>query len=516
MVTRSSLVALGVVWSAVASLPAQGGYLVVAVDLPTTVADAAGFRTAAESARTFHRAELVEWDGKDFDRLAALCRDQQPANVLFVLRPGTLDLVLHRRILLQAAKVDADPCVDFAFGYLTAESGDECAALWRRIEALHRREPRSGMWWQASVCSADTSFRYPDSAQSIQAAAGFHSPHHYFANRDPARLQAVDKALAELVGAEVAEFTGCGDPQGIWLFADERNRQRDKHWDYAKDKVGQDPDGEMPRLLASRFRSLNLASPIVWSGTCHSGATERVFVEGDIVSTFGRTEVATVHRLAVDESLALAWLHAGAAALLVPLGANHGLAVSNETDFALEHGASLGAAVKSTWDDVFLAAGGELKLDLPVEGEPHRHGEKVMQGGGANRILIGDPSLRPFRSVAHPRETTSCERRDSGLCVTVARQDGFVARGWDMYGASPPNDWRVVVRVDLTALGVDGDTFTAEVEAKGGDGKPLPYSVTRCVVEHFHGKRFLHLQANGRRTVVENKAVTAVFTARRG
>ncbi|MFY9341024.1 MAG: hypothetical protein WAT39_00950 [Planctomycetota bacterium] len=490
--------------------PATGPYLVVAVDLSDDAATA-GYRAAAAKAREHHGGVQTHWDGADFDVLDTLLRAHRPQHVLFVLRPASLDLVLHRRILLASAKVDDDPCVDFAFGYFTAGTGAECEALWARTVALHARGALTGEWWQASVCSADKSFRIADGQPPLGKAAGFRGPHFYFANRDPERGRLVDEALGALGRAVVAEFTGCGDPQGIWLFDDDRNRQRDKHWDYDPAKVGSDPDGGMPRLFAERFRELKLASPIVWSGTCHSGACERVFVEGDIVSTFGRTKRVTVHRLSPKDSLALSWLHAGAAALCVPLGANHGLAVSNETDFALVNGASLGEVLKSTWDDVFLAADGALVLDLPVAGEPHARKEKVMQGGGANRILIGDPSLRPFRPASDARERVQVERTATGLRVTVARAKGFVARAWDMYGVNHFDDWRVTARIDLGALGVVGGSFTATVAATGDGDVAMPYRMRRCVVEDWHGQRLLHLQANGVRAEVENKAVTAVF-----
>jgi hypothetical protein len=229
-----------------------------------------------------------------------------------------------------------------------------------------------------------------------------------------------------------------------------------------------------------------------------------------------------VHRLAPTDSLALSWLAAGAAALCVPIGANHGLVVSMETDVALERGASLGDAVKSTWDDVFLAAGGALALDLPVAGEPHRRGENVMQGGGANRVLIGDPALRAFAAAANPAETVRIERlggetRDSGAdrgCrVIVQRAAGFLARGWDMFGASRPNDWRVTARVDLAAAGIAvGAQLEVTVDARDEKGAPMPYTLRRAVLEDLDGVRWLHLQANAPRAAVENKAVTAVFT----
>jgi len=487
-------------------------YLVVAVDLPGEQDAEPGYRRAASRAALFHEGNVFDWDGRDFEALAAALRERSPANVLFVVRPAALDVVLHRRLLLLSLKLDSDAFADFGFGYLTAATGEGCERLWQRNEELHKKTPIAGEWWQASVCSGDKSFAIADSPPPIARAAGFHGAHHYFGTGDAAQEKAVERALAALPKAAVAEFTGCGDPQGIWLFSDRRNMQRDLHWDYEPERVGQDPDGKMPRLLAARFRGLSLPSPIVWSGTCHSGAVDRVFVEGDIVSTFGRTERATVHRLKPEESLSLAWIDAGAVALCVPIGANHGLAVSRETAFALGNGASLGETLKSTWDDVCFGAGGELRLDLPVEGGPHLHGEAVMQGGGANRLLIGDPALRPFRKVLDPQQSVATAAADGGFRIVVERKEGFAASAWDMYGQTRPDDWRVAVRVLLADLVPAGaKVLTITCSATGADGHLLPYTARRAMIEDLDGERWLHVQANGPRKEVENKAVRAVF-----
>lgn len=490
-----------------------GGYLVVTVDLDAARAADAGYAAAARSAQAFHAGQEWAWDGADFAALERQLRLRAPANVLFVLRPDQLDLVLHRRVLLLATAIDDDWFADFAFGYLTAENGAACKALWPRIADLHRRGPLDGgVWWQASVTSNKTSLVYENAPPALAAQAGFRGPHYYFSTANADREATIARALATMPSASVVEITGCGDPQGIWLFDDHRNLQREKHWDYAPERVGEDPDGAMPRLLAQRFRSVELASPILWSGTCHCGAVCRVFVEGDIVSTFGRTERATVHRLAPKDSLALSWLAAGAASMLVPLGANHGMSVSMEVDFALRNGASLGETMKSTYDDVLLAAKGELVLDLPVDGQPHQNREQAMQGGGSNRILIGDPALKPFRAVNGTAEVVVAERTDAGLRVTVERAAGWQPRAWDMFGTSRDRDWRVIARVDLGALQLaDRTQFTARVTARGADGAALPYTMQRLAVEDHCGHRYLHLQCNGPRKQLSDKACTVVF-----
>ncbi|MEM9381467.1 MAG: zf-HC2 domain-containing protein [Planctomycetota bacterium] len=494
-----------------------GDYLVVRVGLDPDDVEHAGFLDAARAAEVFHGAEAWDWDGRDFDALEGELRRRLPGNVLFVLPPERLDLVLHRRIVLLGARLDDDGFMDVAFGYLTAEDGAACRRFWRRIEDVHARGAVAGTWWQSSVATLDRSLCYEDSPPPLAAAAGFRGPHHYYGTGDPRSQEYALRSLETMGEAAVVAITGCGDPEGIWLFDDDRNLERDRHWEYDPERVGEDPDGEMPRLLASQFRDVELDGPILWSGTCHSGAVRRVYVEGDIVSTFGRTERATVHLLEPESSLALSWIEAGASALLVPLGANHGMSVSMEVDFALRNGASLGETLKSTYDDVLFAAGGALTLDLPVEGEPHRRGERVMQGGGSNRILIGDPSLRPFRAVEGTAERVSVERTDDGLRVTVVRADGWQPRSWDMFGTDRRRSYRALTRVDLTELGLEGASeFDVTVWATAPDGSPMAYSMQRSAVEDHLGRRYLHLQAAGPRDELERRAATSEVSGEAG
>lgn len=490
---------------------AESGYLVVRVGLSDKQSEHDGFRKVAALAAKRHSAKSVAWSGEHMAELESALRQRNPENVLFVLPPERLDLVLHRRILMLCYQLDADWFCDFAFGYLTAANGDKVQALWQRIEQVRARGTLTGDWLQASVTVGDKTLFYDDSAPPVAKAAGFEGPHYYYKPGPPETDELVMRSLQEMQNAEVIELTGCGDPTGIWLFDDHRNIERELHWDYDPARVGDDPDGSMPRLLPSHFRKLKLQQPILWSGTCHSGAVNRVFVEGDIVSTFGRAQNATVHVMKPEDSLALSWLDAGAAGLLVPLGANHGMSVSMEVDFALRNGASLGETVQSTYNDVLLAARGELALDLPVEGQPHQSGEPVMQGGGANRILIGDPALRPFVAVKSDAEQVDVQRTGSGLRVTVTRAKGWQPRAWDMFGLERGADYRALVRVDLTAAGITASHCEATVSAVSPNGTAMSYALRRCALERHAGRVYLHLQANGTRAALDRKAAKITF-----
>jgi len=110
-------------------------------------------------------------------------------------------------------------------------------------------------------------------------------------------------------------------------------------------------------------------------------------------------------------------------------------------------------------------------------------------------------------------ETVDVAKTTDGLRVTVRRVDGFAPRGWDMFGRSRPDDWRIITRIDVTDLfPASRDVeFDVDVTATNANGEAFPYHVRRCRAEDYQGRRYLHLQANGRRQTVERKAVTAVF-----
>lgn len=494
-----------------------GGYLVVR----TALGQRPGFAKIAGAVASFHDGAVIDFDGRDFARLTRELKQRRPRYVLFVVPPDVLDVNLHRRILLASYDLDGDVFADFSWGYFTARDAKGLAALWKRTREAHRRRRRDAdlNWIATAVASGIESTVYEGNIPAVARAAGYEGKRIYWATveSDPKVLDFVEKKLPQLEEADVIGFYGCGDPQGIWLFSDKRNLDRSKHWPYDPEKVGQDPEGVMPRLMASRLAKLKLSSPIVWSGTCHSAATGRVFVEGDIVSTFGRTEASTLHRLAPEESICLSLLDAGALAFLAPIAANHGMSGSMETDFAFAHGATLGETLKQTYDDVALAASGNLVLDIVEDGAHAPSREYVMQGGGSNRLLIGDPSLRPFPRTEHPGQTVEVKKskKRGRFDVVVTWEDGFHPHAWDIFRKERGRDGRVLARVDLEDLVPRRKrlTFTATATAEDREGNALPFEFTHCVPEDHHGRRYLHLQVNAPRTdVTDRKFAKVIFS----
>jgi hypothetical protein len=501
--------------------PTSGDYLVVGVRSERFDDH---YRAIRDRAVDFHHASTIDWDGLNGESLLARLRVHPPARVLFILRPEDLDINLHRRIVSICNRVDDDPFADFTFGYLTARTPEALEALWARTVELHEHGLAGHIWVQSSITSGQKSMRYEEGNSGIRRDAGFTGPSLYFAEvgSDPDVAKRLDEWLPQLQPASVIDITGNADPQGIWLFSGERNRDRSKHWVYDPAKIGQDPDHCMPRITADRFRALRLSSPIVWSGACHTAATHNVFVEGDIVSTFGRTDTTTLFEMPTDQSIALAMIDAGAAAFLGPIGPNHGYSTLLEQEYALENGATLGEALKSTYDDAFLATGGSPVLPRCVPGSPQPEEPNIMAAGGLNRVLIGDPSLSPFKATVRKGEETLIEHahaadgnKPGGFDVVVKWDGGFHPSAWDMYGADRSRSGRVTARIDLDDPRLAGSgraaTFGASVEATDDKGSPLDYRLSRLAVEDDRGRRILHLQANVVRADVQGKAIVVRF-----
>ncbi len=512
-------------------LPAErrgsGGLLVVALGAAPDPLERKRFTAVAKTIAAERKSPLLELATFDLARLESELRARLPESVLFVVPPTLLDVALHREVVLLSARLDEDVFADFSFGWFTARDGKALEALWRGTEETRRQGLSSRRWVTTFVTSGMKSTQYPGEQLALAHAGGFEEEAYAFAEiqSDPDCLAFVEKTLPRLEKAGVVTITGNGDPQGVWLFDGDRNLDPKLHWPYDPARIGEDKDGVMPRIRAARFAALKLDRPIFWSGTCHSAATHRVFVEGDIVSTFGRTgdgpggnpTTPTIYVMPADESMALGLLSAGAVALLAPIGANHGYAVDLEAEYALEHGASLGETIESTWNDVFLQARGAPKLVIPRAGVAQdAFAEPVMQGGGVNRALLGDPTLRPFEKVAHPSEQVRITKTGAGsFDVVVDWMRGTHIKSWNLYAADmQPGRKRVLAIVDVTEL-IPADValrISATCAATGNGGESLPQvKLTHAEPEVDHGRRLLHLQAEGPEASLADRDVHALF-----
>ncbi|MBI3099360.1 MAG: outer membrane protein assembly factor BamD [Planctomycetes bacterium] len=497
----------------------------------------------AQSIALRFRGELLRFDPSELSSLRRRMAtyEPRPRYVSIVLPPQDLDVNLHRRMLVVSTQMDSDPFCDFAFGYITGETPDHALGLIESASLVKQHGIKKSMI-EASVISGSKSYVSEGCGSPLAEALGYSGEDVYWAcvEDDPKVLPFVKANIGRLSGKGIVGLSGNGDPEGIWLFHDDRNSDESKHWPFDPKKVGNDPKGEMPRILASAFRSLDLSKSVIWSGTCHSGVPCRQFVEGDIVSTFGTVDRVTEYLIPPERGLCLAILHAKPSAFLAPIGPNHGYSCNVEQYRALATGMPLGDVMRTRYNEIVLAQGGPLRPAIFRAGAPEVH-EDPMRGGGINRLLYGDPAFRPFarpgaESAAGPGlapgrnaggETVPSGQEPppwNGLAQTVNPifgREGFVVRCvvvdetsaifWDMFGSDDAHPERVYTTVDLTPRLCEPEAVTATAKSPTGEVISL---APKCLwaIEAIDGKRVLHLQANAAREALEKKGVVVEFT----
>lgn len=425
--------------------------------------------------------------------------------VAIVLDPKDLDVNFHRRMLRMSTRMDDDPFCDFAFGYISGPTPEAALALVEGAIAVEKDGLPKSMA-EAAVISGTPSYTSDDAPCALARALGYEGESIYWAEQgaDPRVLDFVKKHLPDLEHRGVVSFGGNSDPEGIWLFDDQRNMDESKHWPFDPKRVGEDPNGEMPRILAKDLRGLDLSRSVVWSGTCHSGVTCREFVGPDIVSTFGTVDKATEYLVPADRSLALAILGDGPSAFLAPIGPNHGYATLLEIHRALATGMPLGDLMRTRYDEIILDEGGRLVAPTYVPGQPEPE-EDPMRGGGVNRLLFGDPAYHPFPAADRDavKATSKLDGKTLHVRLEVVNADDGVF--WDMFGKDGENPERLyaVVELPTDTIGVASVAATSEV----------PLSKT-CLwgVESLDGKRWIHLQANGKNDTLAKAGVVIEFT----
>src|SRR5262245_33168843 len=87
------------------------------------------FDAAARVLAERHRAAFVRFDPADLEPVRAALTKAAPRHVALVMKPEQVDFAFQRRFLQLATEIDADPFVDFAFGYITGRTADDAVAL---------------------------------------------------------------------------------------------------------------------------------------------------------------------------------------------------------------------------------------------------------------------------------------------------------------------------------------------------------------------------------------------------
>ncbi|MBI4617920.1 MAG: hypothetical protein HY720_30200 [Planctomycetes bacterium] len=476
-------------WAALGPVEAEDTSTRVSYVVATAFGASDPYRAAAEALSEHRHAPVVAFDPTDLASLELCLRKDRPRFVAVVARPETIDTNFVRRFLMMTTRLDDDPFPDVSWGLVTGATAEEALDFVRNgISAEKKGLPKDFLY--AFVTS--DSIRDEGGPEWL-AAAGWSAARLGFGHDDPRIERFIEERLADLQGRGLIQMTGCGDPERIWLFDDQRNADPSKHWAYDPAKVGQNPDGGMRWIDAPAFRRLDLFPAVLTSGTCHSGSLRRVYVEGDIVSTFGRSDRVEVYDMPPERSLGLAYIARGVSAAILPVGPNHGWRTDVEVHRMFSTGAPLGEVMQSCYAELVLAYAGTIELGLydPASGKgADEDVREMMRGGAANRVLYGDPAYAPFARIESSAALAvrgPTPREDGSFAIhcsfALPNHPDFVDQFCD-YGS------RMYFAVDLPAdLAARG---LARVVAEGDD--PAVAEV-RWAIETTPGGSRLHILA---------------------
>jgi hypothetical protein len=387
---------------------------------------------------------------KAFERLSVL----RPGRVLVLIRPESLDVDVHFEILERASRLDDDPFVDFAFGYLTGASPEEAVRFAQGIAAARGKPfPR-------------TILSFGPSSQA--APLGSEAPHGWARGMKERRLAHAEGAT------DVAEALAKVDGVGVY-----------EAWGHGM------PDRVSDGLTGAQIRAsgLDLHPALYFSGPCYCGVTGRWF-------GWERGRMAE-QKVAPRESFLLALLGARVTGAFAGLDPDRGETCHHELEHLLLTGEPLGLAAKTSYDDAALAYR-RPELALPRHaggGSPFRDIHDQMISGTACRALFGDPTLAPYEAAGDDPFRVETETTKDGLVVTWKGDGRTIGRWWgpvDVCRADGGWTHRLRFRFDVPAeLAAKVRTF--EVQSVTKDGKPLPFRYPTAAVERWGDVVRLHV-----------------------
>ena len=377
-----------------------------------------------------------------------------PEFVTIVTAPDRLDVNAHFDFLEMAAKLDADPFVDLAFGYITGATPDEALAFVERLKKVQKRKKLPRTMVEFGPASKNADWGGPAAhavAKGWKRSWGYHG--------------SVGEMVAKkelLEGHGLLRAGGHGMPDGI-------------------------VDGFSGRDL--REREIDLSPSIYFSGPCYCGVTGPWY---DLSSGVAKRTV-----VAPEESFALAAIASGVTALFAGLDPDRGETTSQEMEHLWVEGCALGHAAKSTYDGAALALRTpDISLYRYVDGErrPYRDLAQQMIGGGAGRALFGDPTFTPWKSSAPPPVKVRKKDKRDALELTWA-VDKAPTTYWmmnDVYRCGGGWTHRIQFRLEIPpATAAALESFeVARLEAKDG---PLDGRFPTAMIERWGDRAYLHV-----------------------
>ncbi len=453
-----------------------------------------------------HRGgETWLWKG-GWEELEKELLDRKPRYLALVLSPASIDANLPRRLVPLLTRFDEDPFVDCAFGIITGATGAEALSFVENILRAPEGELPARKF-KAVAVTLDRCVRIPARPSDGSVGRVLESTELWMTGEQEGWKDFLAQHRRESQGAGLVEWGHCGDSQGIWLFSMYRNMDEEKHWKYAPEKVGWDPEAQMPRMTPmGLLEGVNLFPAVVINGSCHSAVTRDTVVGGDIVSTFGDTDgIVRFHPIEPEESFPLMAIRHGATAYIAPLAANNANRASLEEWWILEGGTPLGEVMKRTYDELVMgSAKHKLAFPLFVHGVREQHGAPMFDDT-VHRVLFGDPAFVAWRDRVPTSHQVEVERTQAGLRIEVrwdlAQWDPWVWDPWRETRDPRGERGRIYERIPLEEeASLRPRSVAVEAFAlRDGEWTPLELEATALLEIGLAGEPILHLKGSGAR-----------------
>ncbi|MHC4953598.1 MAG: hypothetical protein ACYTGZ_06890 [Planctomycetota bacterium] len=422
----------------------------------TNVADDPAWKGVFDVLKARGYETIIPFKGAKVGPAFRELRKIRPGLVTVVVPHDTLDVNWHFDFLERAARLDADPFVDFAFGYITGATPAEAVAFARGIAAA---DGKRSEFPQTIVEFGPVQKPYgPTSPQPHKIAKGWKTRGYWHAKD----AQDVAAQLSKLKGVGIYRAGGHGWPTGV-------------------------DEGLSGRAL--RDSGLRIHPALYFSGPCYCGVTTRWF----------RTAQRRIkeEEIAPEDSFLLSLIRAGATGIFAGLDPDRGETNEHELEHLLVTGDPLGFASKATYDEAVVSyRRPELKLPRYRDGKgwPFRDIHDQMISGAACRALFGDPSFQPVQKAANDPFEASTNRTKKGLEVTW-RRGSDVGKYWapvDVMRGTGGWTHRIRIRIALPieeARKIRG--FRVLHVTK--DGNDVPYAYATAAVEEWAGEGRVHM-----------------------
>jgi hypothetical protein len=320
-----------------------------------------------ELAKLRNPVMIINLNDQSLDDVFSGLKVYHPKYVAIVVHPETIESNFVGQVFEGLTKLDDDPLLDCAFGYITGMTSSDAL---RMVQSTAQSESTRNVSNKLVVIAHTFAQNdlYPFAKQNARRyqSYGFNVETINPIDNSPEWRQKADNEIKKLSNATLIFLAGHG--------------MGDMSCNIAGDKLGE----------------IQLESAVIVNGTCHSGVT---FIRHD--STDRHWTIATT-KIDMNKSVCLNFIKAGAIGQFASTASSSWMNVGFSITHFFNNNRSLGEAHQISINNKIRSAGiKKINIRTFNDGErsPQALGNKYNPGGiqSISRvILIGDPAYQPF------------------------------------------------------------------------------------------------------------------------